>query len=348
MVGGTRVTRQIRSYRLRWKDHAPPLLSWLLASLLIIAVHGSAMAADLPELRVGTLEFGTVDWELQVIRRNKLDESHGFRLVPVRLADKDAASLALLGNAVDVIVSDWLWVSHQRHRGGDLSFVGHSLAVGGVMVPSGSPLHELRDLVGRKVGIAGGPNDKSWLLLRAYAKKTAGLDLAKAVDANFAAPPLLNRLALDGRLDAVLNFWQFDARLRTAGFRELLPVSDILPALGIKRAPPLLGWVFHENWAKRHDGLIRGFLAASFEAKRRLLSSDAEWTALRPLMKAEDDALFIALRDSYRRGIPAGWSNADAESAKRAFTAIVETAGPAVVGGDHALANGTFWAGFTQ
>jgi NitT/TauT family transport system substrate-binding protein len=324
------------------------LLRPLLAGLLVMAtIPHSALAANLPEVRVGALEFGTVDWELDVIRRNKLDESHGFRLVPVRLADKDAASLALLGDAVDVIVSDWLWVSHQRHRGGDLSFVGHSLAVGGVMVPSGSPIHELRDLVGRKVGIAGGPNDKSWLLLRAYAKKTANLDLARAVDANFAAPPLLNRLALDGRLDAVLNFWQFDARLRTAGFRELLPVSNILPALGIKRAPPLLGWVFHENWARQHDSLIRGFLAASFEAKRRLLTSDEEWTALRPMMKAEDDALFTALRDGYRQGIPTGWNSADAEAAKQAFAVIVETAGPAVVGGDDALANGTFWTGFT-
>ena len=93
--------------------------------------------ADLPEVRVGVLSFGSVDWELDVIRRNKLDESHGFRLTTLRLADKDAASLALLSGSVDLIVTDWFWVSHQRWKGGDPTFVAHSLAVGGVMVPAG-------------------------------------------------------------------------------------------------------------------------------------------------------------------------------------------------------------------
>ena len=96
--------------------------------------------ADLPEVRVGVLSFGSVDWELDVIRRNKLDESHGFRLTTLRLADKDAASLALLSGSVDLIVTDWFWVSHQRWQGGDPTFVAHSLAVGGVMVPPGSEI----------------------------------------------------------------------------------------------------------------------------------------------------------------------------------------------------------------
>src|SRR6202008_3048471 len=86
-------------------------------------------AAELPALRVGTLAFGTADWEIDVIRRNRLDEKHGFRLATLKLADKDAASIALLANGVDVILSDWLWVSHQRRRGGDVCFVAHSLAV---------------------------------------------------------------------------------------------------------------------------------------------------------------------------------------------------------------------------
>src|SRR5580704_14182020 len=90
---------------------------WL-ALGLALAGAGPAFA-DLPEVRVGVLSFGSVDWELDVIRRNKLDESHGFRLTTLRLADKDAASLALLSGSVDLIVTDWFWVSHQRWQGGD-------------------------------------------------------------------------------------------------------------------------------------------------------------------------------------------------------------------------------------
>jgi len=304
--------------------------------------------ADDPIVRVGVLSFGSVDWELDVMRRNKLDAKHGFQLSALRMADKDAAALALLSGSVDLIVTDWFWVSHQRWKGGDVSFVAHSLTVGGLMVPPNSQIKSLGDLAGKKVGIGGGPTDKSWLLLRAYALKSANTDLAKSVDANFAAPPLLNRLALDRKLDAVANFWQFNARLKTAGFHEILSIRDVLPALGIQRPPPLLGWVFHEQWAAAHPDLIRNFFAASFEAKQLLLNSDQEWAALRPLMDAADDKLFQQLRDSYRRGIPKSWSPADAEAAQQAFKAMVEVGGPAIAGGDSALASGTFWTGFTR
>jgi len=319
-------------------------------SLILVGVSLSFRAAfaDTPEVRVGVLSFGSVDWELDVIRRNKLDQSHGFHLTTLRLADKDAASLALLSGSVDLIVTDWFWVSHQRWKGGDPTFVAHSLAVGGVMVPPDSPIASVADLGGKKLGIGGGPTDKTWLLLRAYAMKTAGLDLAKTADMNFGAPPLLNRLALDLKLDAVANFWQFNARLKAAGFHEILPITTILPALGIERPPPLLGWVFHESFANDHPALIRDFLAASFEAKQRLTTSDAEWEALRPLMDASDDALFRELKESYRRGIPKGWSPADAEAAARAYSAIVEAVGTAPAGGDRSLAPGTFWTGFSR
>lgn len=322
---------------------------WLAGALLLLIltmVATRSAIAELPDLRVGTLAFGSVDWEVDVIRRNKLDQKHGFLLIPVKLADKDAASVALLSGSVDVIVTDWLWVSHQRHLGGDVCFISHSLAVGGLMVPAQSSLRKIGSLVGRKIGVGGGPSDKSWLLLQAYAKKTAGIDLARDADIEFGAPPLLNQLALDGKLDAVVNFWQFDARLKAAGFRELLPIADILPALGIDRPPPLLGWVFHERWAQTHADLIHGFLAASVEAKQRLATSDLEWEALRPMMGPGDDVLFTQLRDTYRRGIPNGWSVADVEAARRAFAVMVETAGPGVAGGDSQLADGTFWPGF--
>src|SRR5207247_8003103 len=97
----------------------------------------------------------------------------------------------------------------------------------------------IKDLRGKKVGIGGGPTDKTWLLLRAYGLKSVNVDIAKASDVNFAAPPLLNRLALDSKLDAVANFWQFNARLKVAGFREIVSIKDVLPLLGIERSPPL-------------------------------------------------------------------------------------------------------------
>src|SRR5579859_5132256 len=65
-----------------------------------------ARAADLPVVRVGVLKFGTVSWELDVLRRHGLDRAHGIVVEPLELAGKDGAAVALQGGAVDVILTD--------------------------------------------------------------------------------------------------------------------------------------------------------------------------------------------------------------------------------------------------
>src|SRR4051812_6745638 len=191
----------------------------LAAVSLITLSFSQAQAA--PEVRVGTLQFGTVNWELGVIGGG-IDQKHGFTLKPVVLADKDATSVALLSGDVDAIVTDWIWVAKQRSLGRDFTFVPFSRSVGALMVDPAKGYKTLGDLKGKRLGIAGGATDKSWVLLRAYAMKTEGMDITKAVDAQFAAPPMLNELVLRGKLDGVLNFWNFNARLKEKGMVPLI------------------------------------------------------------------------------------------------------------------------------
>ena len=49
----------------------------VLATLLFTSV---SWASELPTIRLGALSFGTVNWELDTIKNNKLDEKHGFKL----------------------------------------------------------------------------------------------------------------------------------------------------------------------------------------------------------------------------------------------------------------------------
>ena len=44
--------------------------------------------------------------------------------------------------------------------------------------PPRSPIQRVGDLAGKRIGVAGGALDKSWLLLKAHAQETAGIDLA--------------------------------------------------------------------------------------------------------------------------------------------------------------------------
>ena len=316
-----------------------------LAALLVVVVPMSSMAADAATIRVGVLKYGTVSWELDVIRHHGLDQANGVRLEIIPLALKDAAAVAVQGGSVDVIVSDWLWVARQRSERRDYVFHPYSRAEGSVMVRPDAGIDGLQALQGKRLGVAGGALDKSWLLLRAYSRRQTGRDAKDLVEPNFAAPPLLNQLMLQGELPAVLNFWHYAARLEAAGMRRLISIDEVLAGLGIDRELPMVGWVFKESWARAQPSAIDGFLRASAAAKKMLAESDAEWERLRPLMKAEDEATFVALREGFRAGIPTG-SVAQAEAAARqAFVVLAREGGAALVGDATGLADGVFWPG---
>jgi NitT/TauT family transport system substrate-binding protein len=214
------------------------------------------------------------------------------------------------------------------------------------MVRADSGLRSLADLKGKSVGVSGGPSDKTWLLLRAYATKKFNMDLAAATRPVFAAPPLLNELALSGQVNAALNVWHYDARLEANGMRPLIKLPEILSGLGVDKPIPLVGWVFREDWAAQNPQVMERFMAASMEAKSIMAKSDAEWERLKPLMRAEDNATFLALRAGYRNGIP-HCAEVDYEAnVATVFKLLAETGGEKLVGKSKTLSEGTFWSGF--
>ena len=129
------------------------------------------------------------------------------------------------------------------------------------MVPADSPIKTLADLKGKKLGVAGGPLDKSWLLLVAYALRTANLDLRTETTQVFGAPPLLAERAKQGEIDAVLNFWPYAARLEAAGFTQLIGLEDVVRELGAKGEVAMVGFAFSEAWAKKNLREFRHFCA---------------------------------------------------------------------------------------
>jgi NitT/TauT family transport system substrate-binding protein len=315
----------------------------ILLVVLAVAVLSATADARPAAVRVGILQYGTVSWELDVIRRQALDAHEGVSVQAVTFALKDAAHVALQAGAVDVIVTDWIWVARQRAEGRDYSFVPFSRAIGSVLVHPDAGIRSWADLRGRRLGVAGGGLDKSWLLLRAYSRKTAGVDAAELVRADFAAPPLLNALMLRGELPAVLNYWPFAARLRAAGMRELLDFDDVFRALGVDGDVPMIGWVFRESWAEANRAAIDGLLRASSRAKSLMRESDAVWAAVRPLVKAEDDATFRALRAGFVAGIPDDDTQQAEVAARRIFRILIDEGGAALAGKATDLPSGTFW-----
>ena len=213
------------------------------------------------------------------------------------------------------------------------------------MVPPNSPIKTLTDLKGKKLGVAGGPLDKSWLLIVAYALRTANLDLRTDTTQVFGAPPLLAEKAKQGEVDAVLNFWPYAARLEASGFTQLIGIEDVVSELGAKGEVAMVGYVFSEAWAKQHLTAVEGFLRAAAKADELLATSNEAWDAIRPLMRAEDDATFNALRRRYREGIPERSTTENESDAKVLYQFLREFGGEKLVGPGAELAPGTFWKG---
>jgi NitT/TauT family transport system substrate-binding protein len=320
------------------------LLGIVMAVLLGALAADRAAAAELGTVRVGVLQFGTVNWELDVIKTHGLDAAHGFALEVQPFGSGDATNVALQGGAVDAIVDDYLWVSRQRAQGEMLTFVPYSSTIGALMVPADSGIASLADLAGKKLGIAGGPVDKSWLLIRGLAQQEDKLDLATALEPVYGAPPLLNEKIADGELDAVLTYWHFAARLEAKGYKRLLDVNDAIARLGVASTVPQLGYVFQDSFAQAHPELIAAFVEASRAAKKRM-RTDEEWDRLRPLTKAEDDATLAALKAGYQAGIIEHWGPAEQADATKLYQILAGLGGAELVGDATGLTPGTFWQG---
>src|SRR3954467_1455131 len=311
----------------------------LLATALSVPL-GTCCSAE--ALRVAVQKTGTFAWELAVIRAHGLDKQANLSVEVVELASPEAGKIALRAGNANIIVSDWLWVSRERAVGAKLKFYPYSSAVGAVVVPASSSIRTLADLRGRKLAVAGGPIDKSWLLLQARLKQD-GIDLKSEATIAYGAPPLLAAKTLDGEMDASLNFWNFCAQLEAKGFRRLAGIEDILPKLGAKGAVSAVGYVFDENWAASHRDAVARFIAMTRKAKQLLVTSDAAWDKIAPLTGTSDATLLKTYRERYRDGIPRRSIDDEEKDARVLYRVLAETGGRDLVGSAAELEPGTFY-----
>jgi NitT/TauT family transport system substrate-binding protein len=309
-------------------------------ALATLAVS-SAMAAD--RIRIAAQRTGTFAWELDVLKAHGLDQKAGIDIETTELASTEAGKVALESGSVDLMLSDWLWVARERALGDDVVFYPYSSALGAVMVPASSPIGGIADLKGKKLAIAGGPLDKSWLLLQALARRS-GLDLKTQANIVYGAPPLLQQKALQGETDATLTFWNFCAELEASGMRRAVPMADVMKSLGASGPVAMIGYVFNGKWAERNRPLLDRFFAATRQAKDILAQSPDEWQRLAPRISANGTAALDVYRQRYLEGLPRRPLEAEVADARTLYTVLADIGGADLVGPARTLDPGTFYA----
>lgn len=284
-----------------------PSLPALIRSLLrltLVLLPLCAQAQELPVLTLSVLQFGTPHWELEHLKRQQLDRANGFELRVRLVADVPASRLALSSGSADGAVSDLLWAQARFEAGAAYRYLPFSAQIGEVLVPAGSAIRQLADLRGKRLGVAGGPDGLGWRLLQQAASRQ-GIDLAREAQVQYAAPPLLGQALRRGQLDALLTFWHFSARMRgEGGVQSAFGLADLMKSFELDTHLPVLGYLFPEPWAQSHEDLLQRFARALRQTKNELAREPEHWQVLRPLMRAESDAVFAALRGSFVEGIP--------------------------------------------
>jgi NitT/TauT family transport system substrate-binding protein len=318
-------------------------LNCLYAAMIGLAAVGWSHARAADHIRVATLKTGTLAWELDVVRAHGLDAQANLAIDVIELASTEAGKIALKGGAADVIVSDWLWVARERALGDNLVFYPYSSALGAVMAPADGQIKSVGDLKSKKLGVAGGPLDKSWLLLRALALRS-GLDLKSEASIVYGAPPLLAQKALQGETDATLTFWNFCAALEAKGMRPAIPMQDVVKSLGAAGEVAMVGYVFDGGWAVQNRAPLDRFLVVMRKAEWILAETPAEWGRLAPRIGvAEPDALEV-YRRRFREGIPKRLLVDELADAQRLYRVLESIGGPDLVGPSSDLDPGAFYS----
>ena len=288
-----------------------------------------AQAAD--RLRIAIQKTGTAAWEIELIKARGLDKAANIDLDIIELASTEAAKVALVGGAADMVVGDWLWAARERALGDKLLFTPYSTALGAVMAPKDLPVHAVADLAGRSIGVAGGPLDKSWLMLRAAALGE-GHDLTRDARPSYGAPPLIAEKLAQGETDTALEFWNFAADLETRGFHRAIDMADVEKTLGATGPVAMTGYVFSESFAASHKDALKRFFAATNEARKILSDDPGAWAPIKARLRLKDDAALAVYRQRYLEGVPKRTIAEEAQDASILYRRLAAIGGRELVG----------------
>jgi ABC-type nitrate/sulfonate/bicarbonate transport system substrate-binding protein len=203
----------------------PACLAFAVALAVSCAVP--SWAAD--RLVIGHL-MGSSGAPIEVMKTQKLADKYGLELEVKGFQDVGAMDRAFVLGELDVnmnlALNQWAAYLNQGH---DLVGIFGALHPTGLLVvATGSPYKELKDLVGKRVGVYGLHGTSTAILgVIAHEQLGGGFDIRKGMQLFGSTPPMLTPLLQKGEVDAIMSVPPLVPRMVATGqYRVLLDTNE--------------------------------------------------------------------------------------------------------------------------
>ncbi|MFU8866470.1 ABC transporter substrate-binding protein [Natronococcus sp.] len=299
---------------------------------------------DRPVLRARFEHNGSPRYMLYTIKRLGLDHEHGFHLDIQLVSDSleggvETVEAKLQEGDADLIDIDYISTARERADGAPIVAIHpYGRTVGGLVTPEDSPIEDLTDVRGRRIGVVR-RLDKNWILVRAACRERHGFDPdEEATPVEAGSKVELTRMLRDGEVEGILQFWPIVPEITETGpYREVLPMAELVQDLSeTDRKLPISTFLTSETYLSENPDAVQGFKGAYRDAVDRLTSDDELWADIGERLMYEDDPEIIrAVRDGWRDMVVADWDEETIDGMDRLFDHLLEVAGADALGVDH-------------
>lgn len=275
----------------------------LAAAAAVAMATTSALAQDLPQVRLQAVAGSLGGVPLMIMQAEGLDEKYGFDGVFDLLPSDSAAQNFLIGNSDISMDNDIIGVSIARAEGFDVTaFYPIGNLYLGIVVPGNSDVQTPEDLIGMKVGHFGADSGTT-MFIRSIVEDMYGFDVLEEYNFSQVGPAALVPLLEAGDVDAIFNFESYvsEAMLATQGRYILQAGSDYAQFTG-GFAPWISNMVAHTSWLKENPELAYAVRDAYDEALQ--IMAEGGYEILREDYIAEGlgitspDVLFVLIQNA--------------------------------------------------
>ncbi|TNC25730.1 ABC transporter substrate-binding protein [Amycolatopsis alkalitolerans] len=264
---------------------------------------------------------GAQDLVVKTAKAQGIDKKYNLDLDVKSFLNPPATAQAITQHAVDFGFGGLTTMVQARSRGSDVLMIGALSKPGsGVFVPKDSPIRNMGDLKGKRVGSFTAPNGAVTSLLQVYAQKKYNLDLLNGLDGKIHVAPEATLFGLmdKGELDAIYLSVDGTALSQFQGkYREIVDLStDFKTEMGYD--PLYLGPVTTEKYAKQNCSAVRAYVSTLADSIKYIQTNSAVWQSYAASV-GHPEAV-AAYQKLYSGSFVTQWSQQQVDDMKRLIT----------------------------